>query len=140
MATETRGIRNNNPGNIEFNTANKWVGQTGIESGVPCPRFAKFNTPENGIRALTKILLKYQQKGYDTVNEIVNRYAPSTENNSRAYAQHVADSLGVDINARLDMRTPRELVKLVRAIIVHENGSNPYLGDEIFDGVMEALQ
>ncbi|HFX8036006.1 TPA: hypothetical protein ACIF5E_004931, partial [Escherichia coli] len=42
-----RGIRNNNPGNLEYSKTNPWVGQTGDDG-----RFAKFETPEHGIRAL----------------------------------------------------------------------------------------
>lgn len=39
-----RGIRNNNPGNIDFNPLNAWLGQIGLEVGVAKPRFARFDT------------------------------------------------------------------------------------------------
>ncbi|MBN5203088.1 hypothetical protein JY494_26615, partial [Serratia marcescens] len=70
-SSAARGLRNNNPGNIEASDKNPWEGQTGSDG-----RFAKFETPEHGIRALGKNLLSYQRQGYDTVSEIVNRWAP----------------------------------------------------------------
>ncbi|MSH34709.1 hypothetical protein GKF49_25355, partial [Escherichia coli] len=63
-----RGIRNNNPGNLEYSKTNPWVGQTGDDG-----RFAKFETPEHGIRALGRNLMSYQRQGIDTVSEIINR-------------------------------------------------------------------
>lgn len=52
----TRGIRNNNPGNLEYSKSNPWVGQNGDDG-----RFAKFETPEHGIRALGRNLMSYQR-------------------------------------------------------------------------------
>jgi len=54
-----RGIRNQNPGNIDYNSRNDWQGQIGKEPGG---RFAIFDTPENGIRALGKLLLNCRSK------------------------------------------------------------------------------
>lgn len=54
-----RGIRNRNPGNIDYNPRNDWQGQIGKEPGG---RFAIFDTPENGIRALGKLLIKYRSR------------------------------------------------------------------------------
>lgn len=104
-----RGIRNNNPGNIDFNPRNPWQGQLGIEEGVARPRFARFDQPENGIRALGKLLINYRgkdglpglgEKGIDTVLEAISRWAPSSENDTRAYAEAVARSLGVRSTSR----------------------------------------
>ncbi|MFU2316820.1 hypothetical protein [Rahnella sp. PCH160] len=57
-SSPARGLRNNNPGNIEASDANPWEGQIGSDG-----RFAKFETPEHGIRALGKNLLSYQRQG-----------------------------------------------------------------------------
>ena len=54
--TQPRGVRNRNPGNIDFNPRNAWQGQLGLEQGVANPRFARFDVAENGIRALGKLL------------------------------------------------------------------------------------
>ncbi|WP_327213550.1 MULTISPECIES: hypothetical protein [Xenorhabdus] len=42
----SRGISNNNPGNIDHNPANKWQGQIGIKTGVKNPRFCLFESPD----------------------------------------------------------------------------------------------
>ncbi len=57
-----RGIPSNNPDNIDFNPCNAWVGQLGLEEGVAKPRFARFDSPENGIRALGKLLINYRSR------------------------------------------------------------------------------
>ncbi|MBD1554788.1 structural protein P5 [Pseudomonas typographi] len=144
----TRGIRNNNPGNIDYNPRNSWQGQLGIEVGVSYPRFARFDTPENGIRALAKLLLAYRGKdgmpgvggpGIDTVRETINRWAPGGENDTEAYIASVANYLGVKPNDPIDVRLPATLRRLVEAIIVHENGRNPYTVAVLDEGVDRAL-
>jgi hypothetical protein len=148
MPTATRGIRNNNPGNIDFNKANDWQGQLGYEEGVPTPRFARFDTPENGIRALAKLLINYRGKdgmpgigapGIDTVRETIDRWAPSSENNTGAYIDAVASAAGVQPNTQIDIRSQRTLLGIVTAIIQHENGGNPYAPAVIAEGVRRAL-
>lgn len=57
----TRGIRNNNPGNIDYNPANKWQGQLPMDKVIE-PRFCRFESPEYGIRALMKLLSTYHKK------------------------------------------------------------------------------
>ncbi|PVZ19878.1 MULTISPECIES: structural protein P5 [unclassified Pseudomonas] len=148
MGILTRGIRNNNPGNIDFNTRNQWQGQLGREEGVPKPRFARFDSPENGIRALGKLLLAYRSKdgepgaggpGIDTVRETIHRWAPPGENDTGAYVADVAKRLGVPPKAAIDVRQPATLRTLVEGIIVHENGYNPYPDSVVTEGVRRAL-
>lgn len=143
-----RGIRNNNPGNIDFNQRNAWQGQIGLETGVPKPRFARFDHAENGIRALGKLLLNYRGKdgmpgvgrpGIDTPLEFISRWAPSTENNTLAYAQAIAKRLGVGVRDSIDISKPQVLREAVVGIIVHENGGNPYAPAVIDEGVRRAL-
>lgn len=129
-----RGIRNNNPGNIQ-----KGVGFAGEVEGND-PRFATFATPEDGIRATARNLLTYQrQHGLDTVQDIVNRWAPPSENDTGAYVQQVARALGVDAGERLDLNDPSTLERLTTAIIRHENGMQPYTAEQLAEGVGAAL-
>ncbi len=113
-----RGVRNNNPGNIDFNPRNDWVGQLGLEQGVAKPRFARFDEPENGIRALAKLLINYRGKdgmpgvggkGIDTVLETINRWAPSNENDTQAYAGAVAKRLDVRTTDPINIKDPATL-------------------------------
>ena len=138
---QSRGIRNNNPGNIDYNKNNQWRGQISIEDGVPKPRFAKFDTPENGIRALAKLLLNYQRiHGLKTVREIINRWAPPVENVTSAYVTACARALGVDQSEIINLSDHRLLKLLTVAIINHENGSQPYSEFVIDTGISEALK
>lgn len=133
-ANAPRGIRNNNPGNIQ-----KGVGFAGEVEGND-PRFATFQTPEDGIRATARNLLTYQrQHGLDTVQDIVNRWAPPSENDTGAYVRQVARALGVDAGERLDLSDPSTLERLTTAIIRHENGMQPYTAEQLAEGVGAAL-
>ncbi len=134
-SSAARGLRNNNPGNIEASDKNPWEGQAGSDG-----RFAKFETPEHGIRALGKNLLAYQAKGFDTVAEIVNRWAPASDgNNTDAYIKALCGALGVGANDQVDMSNPRTLAALCAGIVKHENGSQPYTDEQIGAGVSAAL-
>lgn len=131
----TRGIDNNNPGNIEFSKSNPWEGQTGSDG-----RFAKFETPEHGIRALGRNLLSYQRQGIDTVSDIINRWAPPDDNNdTSAYIKAVCAQLGVTADQPLDASNPDTLKALCAAIIHHENGNQPYSDQQLSTGVSAAI-
>ncbi|WP_176509456.1 MULTISPECIES: structural protein P5 [Pseudomonas] len=143
--SQPRGVRNRNPGNIDFNARNDWQGQIGKEPGG---RFAIFDTPENGVRALGKLLINYRGKdgmpgvggkGIDTVLETISRWAPSNENDTQAYASAVAKRIGVRTTDPIDIRNPATLRGMVLGIIIHENGGNPYPPSIIDEGVRRAL-
>lgn len=146
-----RGIRNNNPGNIEFNArsfaADPWRGEVGPETmsdGTP-GRFTTFDTPAHGIRALARILMTYHRRyGLSSVAGIINRWAPPSENDSGAYVRHVAAQLGVEPDEDLPFDRP-EVARLIlrdlaAAIIRHENGEQPYDMEVIEAGVDLALE
>lgn len=146
--TTPRGVRNRNPGNIDYNPRNAWQGQLGLEEGVAKPRFARFDHPENGIRALGKLLINYRGKdgmpglggkGIDTVLETINRWAPSNENDTQAYASAVAKRLGVKPTDPINIKDSATLRGMVLSIIIHENGGNPYPQAIIDEGVRRAL-
>lgn len=133
-SSAARGLRNNNPGNIEAGS-NSWDGLAGSDG-----RFAKFVTPEHGIRALGKNLLSYQRQGYDTVSEIVNRWAPASDgNNTEAYIAALCKKLNVTPNDQLNMSDINTLRQLCAGIIQHENGKQPYSEDQLNTGVSAAL-
>ncbi|MCQ0732800.1 hypothetical protein L1C79_14370 [Klebsiella pneumoniae] len=133
-SSAARGLRNNNPGNIEAGS-NSWDGQAGSDG-----RFAKFVTPEHGIRALGKNLLSYQRQGYDTVSEIVNRWAPASDgNNTEAYIAALCKKLNITPNDQLNMSDINTLRQLCAGIIQHESGKQPYSEDQLNTGVSAAL-
>jgi hypothetical protein len=130
-----RGVRNNNPGNI-VRSAWVWDGEVAGND----PRFATFDTPEAGIRALAKNLIAYNDKhGLNTVEGIINRWAPPGENKTSSYVQAVAKELGVKPGDVLNVRDPETLIRLTSAIIRHENGKQPYPAETLRAGVELAI-
>ena len=74
----------NNPGNIRFNTLNRWQGLSGSRNG-----FCLFNSVEFGLRAFMILLRNYVKKYHlSDVDSIVQRYAPPTENNTSSYVRY----------------------------------------------------
>lgn len=117
-----RSVRNNNPGNIRNNPNFTWQGQTGVDSGG----FAVFDTPENGSRAMARLLQNYQGDGTDanTVNKIIHRWAPPNENDTGRYAQEVADAMGVGVNQPVDLsRNPELQAKMMDYMTRKEGGA-----------------
>lgn len=113
-----RGIRNDNPGNIEL--GDPWQG---MRSKQTDGRFAQFETPAYGIRALARTLITYQDKhGIRTVRAAINRWAPQVENDTGAYVRAVQKAVGGDM---VDMHDYQYLRPMVEAIIRHENGKGP---------------
>lgn len=133
-----RGVRNCNPGNIDFNPANSWVGQVGKEPGG---RFCVFDTPENGIRALGKLLQTYYNKhGLRTVAAIIKRWAPEVENDTGAYVRAVAQRCGLGPSDPItNIKDQQVLRGLVHAIIKHENANYEYPPGVFSEGVRRAL-
>lgn len=142
MATIPRGIRNNNPGNIRWSN-DQWKGLIPKDQASD-KSFCVFRTPEYGIRAMTRILRRYTQypgipnvgkPNIDTVREIISRWAPPNENNTEAYIQSVAKSVGVAANSPIDVFDNAIMLKLLKAIIAHENGQQPYTDAQILAGI-----
>jgi len=124
------GVRLNNPGNLEWNPANKWQGMIPRERSMYASsgtkqqkRFCQFESPVWGIRAMAALLINYQDKyGIRTVSAAINRWAPQNENNTGAYISAVQQVVGAEL---VDMHDYKYLRPLVEAIIKHENGVGP---------------
>ena len=99
-----RGIRNNNPLNIRYDSANDWQGQIGKDD----EGFAIFETPDYGIRAGDRILENYDElHGIDTISEITERFAPASDDNDpEAYADFIASRTGMGADERIDLSNP----------------------------------
>jgi hypothetical protein len=130
VISKIRGIRNNNPGNIELGN-DVWVGQVPPEQQTDS-RFVQFIAPEYGIRAMARILSNYMARGLVTVNSIIRTWS---ETDQDAYVEAVSDDLGVDENAPLSMA---QLPALIAAMIDFENGEQPYSSTTIAKGVSMA--
>ncbi|MNK80462.1 hypothetical protein D3C87_1001770 [compost metagenome] len=136
-----RGIRNHNPGNLDRNAANKWQGLAADQSSDP--RFCVFTDPTWGIRALTVLLINYQDKyGIRTIKDIINRWAPGHENDTDAYVLMVSKQTGLSPNVRLELHDYQFMEPVVQAIIRHENGRGPlstpntWYGQDVIDAAL----
>lgn len=126
-----RGIRNNNPGNIKKNDV-EWDGLSAIQTDNT---FFQFNDPIYGIRALTKILLTYRHKhNLKNVWAIINRYAPPSENDTEAYKNFVTKKTGLNMLEEID-NSVEAYLPVVKAIILMENGEQPYDDEIILQGM-----
>lgn len=131
--TGARGLRNNNPGNIRHGSS-RWQGMSPTQTD---DAFVQFTDPVYGIRALTKLLQNYQARyNLNTVEQIISRYAPPTENITGAYVKSVANAIGVDPRAPINVRDV--MPQMVKAIIRHENGQQPYPDSVIMEGINRA--
>lgn len=113
-----RGIRNNNPGNLNY------AGQEGAtkETG-PNGRFAVFGSMKDGIVALAKQLERYASRNIDSIESIISLYAPKGENNTHAYIMALAKKLGVSPNAHLNVKDQGTMEALINGIGGIENGA-----------------
>lgn len=126
-----RGIRNNNPGNLNYA---KQSGAT-KESG-PNGRFAVFNSMTEGVSALYKQIQLYFQRGTDTISEIVNKYAPASDNNNvMAYINSLVKATGKGAHESLASSDMSTIFSLLKGIISHENGKGYVSDDEIMRGI-----
>lgn len=120
----TRGERNNNPGNLMFNQNINWQGQTGQDSGG----YAVFDTPENGIRAMMIDLKNKIARGLNTLNLLIPVYAPPSDNPTQAYISNVAIWSGLGTNQLL---SASDVPALAQAMIRFENGEMIYNSDQL---------
>lgn len=132
---KVRSFRNNNFGNLNY------VGQEGARLEDPNSkgeaRFAKFNTPEEGFRALAHQLTLYSNgkskatggKKLNSVEDIIKVYAPESENSTKDYISALSKKMGVESGQQLDMTNPDVMTQLIRGIATIEGG-NPQVTDQ----------
>lgn len=128
------GIRHNNPGNIEWipSPTKRWRGMVGRGVGNAA-RYGVFDTAMNGIRAIGGELSASIRKGQNTVAQVINEWAPPSENNTSAYVEAVAKALGVSAHQPIDVFSNKG--KIALAIIQHENGVQPYRPSDVLKWV-----
>lgn len=88
-------IYNNNPFNIR-KTNISWLGEV-VESFTGS-NFERFNTLELGIRAGLKNLENGYFSKQMTLRQIIERYAPKSENNTESYIRYVSTKTGIPQN------------------------------------------
>lgn len=141
-ASSPRGIRNNNPGNLNY------VGQNGATlENHATPRFARFNSAFEGFAALGKQIKAYyngtsKAAGYkklQSVEDIISRFAPASENNTQGYIDKLSKMLGVGRGDSLNIQDPKVLATLMNGITQIENGKNPYAPEMVLKAAQSTV-
>lgn len=112
-----RGIRNNNPGNIEYGpvaAANGAIGHDG--------RFAIFPDMATGFRAQQAVMYN-KAKNKQTLAQAITSYAPPGENDTAAYIANVSRLTGIQPNQQLDPSNANQIYMLARAS-THSEGTS----------------
>lgn len=115
----SRGLDNNNPGNIR-QAAVRYRGEVRPSRD---PDFKEFQSVEWGYRAIFVLLDTYRRRyGLDTLRGMISRWAPPSENHTDVYIRAVADDTGIDPDEPLDTRDPKTMIPVAAAISRVENG------------------
>lgn len=118
IASTVRGLRNNNPGNLE-----KGATWQGLAPDQTDSRFARFTEMRYGVRAAARVFRNYQKLySLRTITQMVARWAPTSENDTASYVAAVAKRVGVDAAAPLDLMNAETCYRFLRAIFRHECG------------------
>jgi hypothetical protein len=116
----SRGYKNRNPGNIVL-TKEKWKG----EISGPDKKFKTFINMEYGYRGIFIVLQSYFEKGFNTIEKIINRYAPPSENVTSNYVKFISDKTGIKKDTKIDWYNLPDIKKIVAAISQYENDIVP---------------
>lgn len=131
---KARGIKNNNPLNIR-RSSDRWIGACEEQTDK---EFVQFESMAYGYRAAWKTLQSYynrfcrQDKAF-TVENIIRRWAPPTENDTEAYIRTVLTLSGIGGKEKLlppsNVTSYHRLSCLIAAMTVMENGIRPHQVD-----------
>ncbi|WP_238129935.1 structural protein [Vibrio cincinnatiensis] len=128
-----RGVRANNPLNIEISSANNWRGK--VTPSID-KRFETFSDSKYGFRAGAVLLRNYQTRnGLYELSGIINRFAPPNENKTDNYAKFVGDQVGVGVNESIDLQDGETLARVLHAMSIMEVGRGYYTLDDARKGV-----
>lgn len=118
-----RGIRNNNPLNIRV--GNNWKGEKHPQSDKA---FEQFESMQYGVRAGLIILRKYMSgyngltEKFNTIEKMIRRWAPPSENNTRSYIEQVSKLSGIPSRQQISFSQRNYMVAIVDAMIRVECG------------------
>lgn len=87
----------------------------------------RFKGAREGLAGMAGQLLRYQSKAkfghQKTLRQLINTYAPSSENNTSLYVSQVAKWTGLNPDADIDLRDPQTMRKVLEAMVRKENGN-----------------
>lgn len=114
-----------NPGNVRHYANDTWLGE--ITDGRAPGQFARFDTPQHGLRAASRVVLNIANRLGDnpTLDGIIGRYSPPNENNTTRHAANVSRLSRIARDATIDTDDTGQMVDLMRGIVGAENPRMP---------------
>ena len=91
-----------------------------------------------GCAAAVLLIAHYDRRHLDTIRKLVAVWAPPNENDTEAYARHVAKASGFGIDEPLDLHDYGCLKPILTAMIRVENGRQPYTDAQIDAALVRA--
>ncbi len=122
----SRGLTNCNPGNIrQSKTRYKGERYPSRDS-----EFKEFESLAYGYRAMFVLLDTYSRRyGLCTIRQMLNRYAPPSENFTEGYIRFVSEKTGIAPDEIVNSRAARDMVPIVAAMSQIENGIHAVMAD-----------
>ena len=113
-----RGIRNNNPLNIRV--GNAWMGEVKNPTDTA---FEQFTEMRFGVRAAFMLLKRYINRyQLNTIEKIIERWAPDNENYTESYINIVSNRTCLDRNFEIKYSNVAVMTMLFQAMCFVENG------------------
>lgn len=115
----SRGLRNCNPGNIRRSKVH-YLGEVRPSQDND---FKQFESMAYGYRAMFVLLDSYRRRyALNTLRQMLNRYAPPSENFTEGYIRFVSQKTGILPDEELNTRSERDMVPIISAMSEIENG------------------
>ena len=122
----SRGLRNCNPGNIRLGSF-RYKGEKARSTDLA---FRQFESMAWGYRAMFVLLHTYAQKhGCCTLRQMINRYAPPTENFTEGYIRCVANATHLSPDEAISTTDEGVMTAVVAAMSEVENGVSACMED-----------
>lgn len=118
-----RGLRNNNPLNIR--KGSNWRGEIKHQTDN---QFEQFESLEYGLRAGMKLIKNYIEgkssagKPLNTIEKIISRWAPPSENVTRKYIDYVCGCTGMHPAETISFQDREKICNIVQAMTMVECG------------------
>lgn len=109
-----------NPLNIRYNERNRWLGQVGEYRG-----FCVFQNVAYGFRAAFVLLSNYIKQDTRTIEDIIRRWAPPSENDTEKYISFVTEDVMIDRDKKLTNQSIHDywtIIMIIRAMAKMECG------------------
>lgn len=97
----------------------RWKGLRQVQNDSD---FCQFTSIEWGIRAAVLILASYARKHVRTIEEVITRWAPPSENNTTRYVQMVCESTGWPPSRVVPVNSETDTTKFLQAMAAVETG------------------